>query len=26
VETVAVVPMLVGLVNAILPGLNENHE
>ena len=26
VDTIAVVPMLVGLVNAIIPGLNENHE
>jgi hypothetical protein len=26
VDSVAVAPMLVGLVNAIIPGLNENHE
>lgn len=26
VDSVAVLPMLVGLVNAIMPGLNENHE
>ena len=25
VDSVAVLPMLVGLVNAIMPGLNENH-
>jgi hypothetical protein len=26
VDTVAVVPMLIGLINAILPGINDNHE
>lgn len=26
VDSPAVLPMLVGLVNAIMPGLNENHE